>query len=52
MKKTYKNPTLTVIKVQAARILAGSPGYSETTTTLTGGNHGRGASFSDWEVEE
>ena len=50
MKKTYKNPTLTVVKVQPAQFIAMS--YTDTTTSLTGGNHGRGAGFSDsddWE---
>ena len=53
MKKTYNIPTLTVVKMQPTRILDGSnPGYSETTTTKTSGNHGRGGSFSGWNEEE
>jgi hypothetical protein len=53
MKKTYKNPTLTVVKLQPARILAGSdPKYYEATTTLTSGNHGRESRFSEYDEEE
>ena len=54
MKKTYKNPTLTVVNVQTARILTGSnPQYYDTpTTSKTSGNHGRGGSFSGWTEEE
>ncbi len=49
MKKTYKNPTLKVVNVKPATILAGStPGYGETTTA-TSGNCGRGSRFSTWE---
>ena len=51
MKKTYINPTLTVVKMQAARIMAGSPGYGGTTN-LTSGNYGRGARFTDDSGEE
>jgi hypothetical protein len=50
MKKTYINPTLTVVKVQPARILAGSPGL---TGTYSGGTVlGREAEFSDWEIDD
>ena len=50
MKKTYINPTLTVVKVQPARILAGSP---ELTGTYDGGTIlGREAEFSDWEIDD
>ena len=49
MKKTYKIPTLTVVKVQPAQVIAASvPMYS---TDATGEGMGRGASFSDWEEE-
>lgn len=51
MKKTYKNPTLTVVNVQAARLMAGSPGYGGTTTK-TSGNFGRQGNFSGWNEEE
>ena len=50
MKKTYKNPTLKVVKVQPRQFIAAS--YYETTTTLTSGNHGRRAEFSDWDEDE
>ena len=49
MKKTYKNPTLTVVKVQPAQVIATSvPMYA---TPAEGAGMGRGASFSDWEEE-
>ena len=50
MKKTYKNPTLTVVKVQPAQVIAASvPMYG---SDATGAGMGRGASFSDWSDEE
>ena len=50
MKKTYKNPTLKVVKVNPARILAGSPGL---TGTYSGGTVlSRQSDFSDWSDEE
>lgn len=50
MKKTYKIPTLTVVKVQPAKFIAASlPVYD---ADATGAGMGRGAEFSDWEVEE
>ena len=52
MKKTYLNPTLTVVKVQAASILAASDvklGGSYNGSTKV---EGRGASFSGWNEEE
>lgn len=52
MKKTYKNPTLTVVKVQTANILAGSGPVLRGSTNATSGNAGRGASFSGWNEEE
>ena len=54
MKKTYLNPTLTVVNVQPAQFIASSdPKYYDTpTTSKTSGNHGRGGSFSGWTEEE
>ena len=50
MKKTYKNPTLTVVKVQPAQVIAASvPMYG---TNATGEGMGRSASFSDWGEDE
>ena len=53
MKKIYMIPTLQVVKVQSAKILAGSvPQLKGDSTTSTSGNLGRGAGFSDsddWE---
>ena len=50
MKKTYKNPTLTVVKIQPARIMEtsniGTGNYSG------GGIQSRESSFSDWEDEQ
>lgn len=50
MKKTYKNPTLTVVKIQAARILAGSLELQNKDAKSV---MARGARFSDddWEEE-
>ena len=49
MKKTYKIPTLTVVKVQPAKFIAASlPVYNEDAT---GVGMGRGAEFSDWSEE-
>ena len=50
MKKTYKNPTLTVVKIQPARILAGS---EIGTGDYAGGQiQTREATFSDGEDEQ
>ena len=53
MKKIYMIPTLQVVKVQSAKILAGSvPQLQGDSTTSTSGNLGRSAGFSaddDWE---
>lgn len=53
MKKTYKNPTLTVVKLQPARILAGSEkigvGSNYNGSATIESRRGR---FSDWEEEE
>ncbi len=49
MKKTYKNPTLTVVKIQPARIMESS---TITTGDYNGGViQGHEASFSDWNEE-
>ena len=52
MKKTYKNPTLTVVNVQPAQFIASS-------SVRLGGSYngetkieGRKASFSGWNEEE
>ena len=55
MKKTYLNPTLTVVKVQPARILTGSEQGqldSEQTITERSGFGARKGSFSGWNEEE
>ena len=50
MKKTYKNPTLMVVKLQPVRILADS---TITTGNYTGGKiQSRQGSFSGWNEEE
>ena len=49
MKKIYKNPTLTVVKLQPARIMAGSFNEQLGNTGVDGGvSLGREATFSDW----
>ena len=52
MKKTYMIPTIKVVKVQTACILAGSPnpGFDPNSTTETMG--GRRSRFSTWEEED
>ena len=45
-------PTLKVVKVQTASILAGSTPQLRGTTEYTSGNLGREARFSDWDEEE
>ena len=54
MKKTYKNPTLTVVKVQPARILAGSEQIEVSMTNYNGSTEiqSRQSRFSIWEDEE
>jgi len=50
MKKTYINPTMTVVKIQTQhQMLAGSPAYGGTTSE-TSGNLSRESSF--WEEDE
>jgi len=49
MKKTYMIPTLQVVKVQSAKILAGSVPQLGGTTEETSGNLGREAMFSDFD---
>ena len=47
MKKTYKNPTLTVVKIQPAQLMI------PASNPYDGGDvQGREASFSDWEDEQ
>jgi hypothetical protein len=51
MKKTYINPTLTVVKIQTAQMLAlSNPNASDTE--YSGTQYGREAEFSDWEMDE
>ena len=46
-------PTLQVVKVQTANILAGSvPQLQGSKTSATSGNLGRSARFSRWEEDE
>ena len=52
MKKTYMIPTMQVVKIQAAHILAGSDPKVKGSTNATSGNLGRGNRFSDWDEEE
>jgi hypothetical protein len=50
MKKTYINPTMTIVKIQTQhQMLAGSPAYGGNTTE-TSGNLSRESSF--WEEDE
>ena len=51
MKKTYKNPTLTVVNIQSSNLMQISGGFG--TGTQSGGSAaGREASFTDDWVEE
>ena len=51
MKKTYKNPTLTVVMIKPAQILAGSEQGALGGPEITGsdGFGAREAEFSDWD---
>ena len=49
MKKTYMTPTLQVVKVKTASILAGSVPQLGGATNETSGNLGREAMFSDFD---
>ncbi len=49
MKKTYKNPTLKVVKVQPAQFIAMS---NLGETEATSGNLGRGSRYSTWEDDD
>jgi hypothetical protein len=49
MKKTYINPTMTIVKIQTAQMIAASPNYGGTTTE-TSGNLSREGSF--WDDED
>ena len=52
MKKTYQNPEIKVVKIDAAQqMLAGSPGYGGTTTA-TGGNLSRRGRAALWDEED
>ena len=48
MKKTYKNPTLKVVKIQPNQLMIPASGY----TNETSGNLGRRGRFSTWEEED
>ena len=48
MKKTYKNPLLTVVNIQPAQFIAMS---TLGTTDAIDGNLGREATFSDWDED-
>ena len=52
MKKIYMIPTIQVVKIQPARIMAGSPDPlfdpSQSTSTM----NSRRARFSDWDEED
>ena len=51
MKKTYINPTMTIVKIQTHhQMLAGSEPRYGGTTTKTSGNLSREGSF--WEDDE
>ena len=52
MKKTYKNPTLTVVKIQTSNLLQAVSGKFGDGFKDGGSAAGRGASFSDWGEEE
>ena len=49
MKKTYKIPTLTVVKVQTAQFIAAS--VDMYGANASGVGMGREAEFSDWDEE-
>jgi hypothetical protein len=53
MKKTYKNPTLTVVKIQPARILAGSEtapfGEGKKDGSQAAARGGRFSADDDWD---
>lgn len=50
MKKTYKNPTLKVVKVQPAQVIATS--IRQGLEWKTGTANGRASRFSDDEFDE
>ena len=54
MKKKYRNPILTVVKIQPSNLLQAVSGFDEVLDN-TGGNGtnalGREANFSDWDDE-
>lgn len=51
MKKTYKNPTLTVVKIQPAQMIAVSGEFGEGT--MSGSSAAtRESYFSDWGDDE
>ena len=52
MKKTYKNPKINVVKVEAPQMMAGSLKYDKTTNE-TSGNFSKGGGFwSDDDEDE
>ena len=52
MKKTYKNPTLKVVKVKGARLMQASANVTLYGKNATGTGMGREAEFSDWDEDE
>ena len=48
MKKTYIAPSMEVVKIQTAQLMAGSPGYGGETTE-TSGNLAPEYEWADWE---
>ena len=48
MKKKYIAPSMEVVKIQTAQLMAGSPGYGGDTTA-TEGNLAPEYEWSDWE---
>ncbi len=52
MKKTYKNPTLKIVNVKPARILAGSdPTITLYNTDANSAGMSRGSRYSTWEED-
>ena len=48
MKKIYINPTMTIVKIQTAQMIAASPNYGGNTTE-TSGNLSRGFDYDEEE---
>ena len=51
MKKTYKNPTLTVVKIQPAQFIAASDTLPQGSNYSGADVQSRGFEFSDWSEE-